>query len=154
MELSTWSLVWRCAPVPKCRVAEPDSRIPPQPTRVEVGLGGTTGTGQTNDHARSKNSSLALCPPFTQNRCHFGRGDSNKIFPPLQEQSCRSDPYSMHILKAPGDEMLLTKHVQILTRLVYVTRFNQFNNCKSTAPGESKCSIQFRFMDTLTETLS
>ena len=74
-----------------------------------VGLGGTTGTGQINDHARSKNSSLALCPPFTQNRCHFGRGFSNKIFPPLQEQSCRSDPYSMHILGAPGDEMLLTK---------------------------------------------
>ena len=54
---------------------------------VGLGLGGTTGTGQTNDHARSKNSSLALCPPFTQNRCHFGRGGSNKIFPPLQEQS-------------------------------------------------------------------
>ena len=53
--------------MPKCRVAEPDSRIPPEPTRVEVGLGGTTGTGQINDHARSKNSSLALCPPFTQN---------------------------------------------------------------------------------------
>ena len=68
-------------------------------------------TGQINDPACSKDSSLALCPPFTQNRCHFGRGDSNKIFPPLQEQSCRSDPYSMHILKAPGDEMLLTKHV-------------------------------------------
>ena len=74
-----------------------------------VGLGGTTGTGQINDHARSKNSSLALCPPFTQNRCHFGRGDSNRVFPPLQEQSCRSDPYSMHILEAPGDEMLLAK---------------------------------------------
>ena len=27
-------------------------------------------TGQINDPARSKNSSLALCPPFTQNFCH------------------------------------------------------------------------------------
>ena len=36
-------------------------------------------TGQINDPARSKNSSLALCPPFTQNRCHFGRGDSKPM---------------------------------------------------------------------------
>ena len=99
-----------CGGARQCQSAASQSKIL-EPTRVEVGLGGTTGTGQINHHARSKNSSLALFPPFTQNLCHFGRGDSNKIFPPLQEQSCRSDPYSMHILKAPGDEMLLTKHV-------------------------------------------
>ena len=92
-----------------CRIPRLVTRLLEPKRIVSCGLGWTTGTGQINDHARSENSSLALYPPFTQNRCHFGRCDFNKIFPPLQEQSCRSDPYSMHILGAPGDEMLLTK---------------------------------------------
>ena len=64
---------------------------------VGLGWGGLRVLDRSEIDARSKNSSLALFPPFTHNRCHFGRGDSSEIFSPLQEQSLTGATLTVNI---------------------------------------------------------